>query len=32
VLEGPRSRVIPEAGNRLHTQMALFLKLLGGNP
>ncbi len=30
VLEGPRSRVFREAENRLHTQKALLIALLGG--
>jgi ornithine carbamoyltransferase len=30
VLEGPRSRVIPEAHNRLWVEMAILLTLLGG--
>jgi len=29
VLDGPRSRVIPQAANRMHFQMALLLWLLG---
>ena len=29
VLDGPRSRVIPQAGNRLHFQKALLLRLAG---
>lgn len=31
VLEGPRSRVIRQAGNRLHVQKAVMLELLGGD-
>ena len=31
VLEGPRSRVFREAENRLHTQKALLVALLGGD-
>ena len=29
MLDGPRSRVIPQAANRLHFQKALLLWLLG---
>jgi len=29
VLDGPRSRVIQQAGNRLHAQKAVLLSLLG---
>ena len=32
VLEGPRSRVFPQAANRLHFQKALLLWLLQGGP
>jgi ornithine carbamoyltransferase len=31
VLDGPQSRVIPQAANRMHFQMALLLWLLGTN-
>jgi hypothetical protein len=30
VLDGPRSHVVPQAGNRLHFQKALLLWLLAG--
>lgn len=30
VLDGPRSRVVPQAGNRLHAQKAILLELLTG--
>lgn len=30
VLDGPRSAVVQQAGNRLHVQKAVLLKLLGG--
>ncbi len=30
VLDGPRSRVIPQAGNRLHVQKAVLTMMLGG--
>ncbi|MEZ4414670.1 MAG: N-acetylornithine carbamoyltransferase [Gemmatimonadota bacterium] len=31
VLDGPRSRVVPQAANRLHVQKAILLDLLGGS-
>ena len=31
VLDGPQSRVIPQAANRMHFQMALLLWLLGAD-
>ncbi len=32
VMDGPHSRVFPQAHNRLHTQKALLAHLLGGEP
>jgi len=29
VLDGPRSVVVPQAGNRLHAQKALLVEMLG---
>ncbi|MEZ4424011.1 MAG: N-acetylornithine carbamoyltransferase [Gemmatimonadota bacterium] len=31
ILDGPRSRVVRQAGNRLHVQKAILLDLLGGS-
>ncbi|HEX6135782.1 MAG TPA: ornithine carbamoyltransferase [Longimicrobiales bacterium] len=31
VIEGPQSRVFDEAGNRLHAQKAIMVRLMGGN-